>query len=168
MKILGAVLIIGACGGVGLTKAAAHRRFEKELENLITALEYMECELSYQLTPLPELCRKTAAMITGSIQELFHKLAQELEAQISPDVSACMSVASDKASKLSPQAMPLIVQLGQWLGRFDLSGQVKSLESITKQCKNTLKALQENRAQTLRGYQTLGFCAGAALAILFL
>ena len=60
IKLIGAALIIAGCDGVGFSMAAAHRREESALRQLIGALDYMGCELQYHLTPLPELCRSAA------------------------------------------------------------------------------------------------------------
>ena len=59
-------------------------------------------------------------------------------------------------------------QLGLRMGRFDLDGQLKGLESVRSDCRTQLKALEQNRDIRLQNYQTLGLCAGAALAILLI
>ncbi|MBQ9761650.1 MAG: stage III sporulation protein AB [Oscillospiraceae bacterium] len=168
MKIVGAVLIVAACGGIGLSKAAAHRRLEQELRNLIGVLEFMGCELQYRLTPLPELCRTAADVTRGTIRHIMEGLAQELEQQIAPDVSVCMAATLQKTQKTSPILTGHLERLGEWLGRFGLQGQLKSLDGLKAQCGDALKDLSFHRAERLRSYQTLGFCAGAALAILFI
>ena len=57
---LGAIMIIAGCGGYGFSLAARYRQQERTLSELINALERMECELQYRMTPLPELCRMAA------------------------------------------------------------------------------------------------------------
>ena len=156
LKLIGAVLIIAGCGGVGFSMAAAHRREENALRQLIGVLDYMGCELQYHLTPLPELCRSAATESGGVISQILLRLATELESQISPDAAACMNAAISKTPKLPSTA------------RFDLQGQLKGLEGARQQCRHDLEELSEDRTMRLRSYQTLGLCAGAALAILFL
>ena len=58
-------------------------------------------------------------------------------------------------------------QLGKSLGRFDLNGQLQGIEQVRAHCRRELSSLENGRDQRIRGYQTLGVCAGAALAILF-
>ena len=53
------------------------------------------------------------------------------------------------------------------IGRFDLEGQLQGLESVRVYCRDQLDNLAKDRDVRLRSYQTLGLCAGAALAILF-
>jgi len=57
-------------------------------------------------------------------------------------------------------------ELGGNLGRFDIPGQLRGLENTRKECCDKLQMLTQNNDSRLRSYQTLGLCAGAALAIL--
>lgn len=168
VKLVGAALIIAGCGGVGFSMAAAHRREEKALRQLIRALDYMGCELQYRLTPLPELCRCAAAESGGAVSQALVNLASELEAQVAPDAASCMNAALAKTQHLPQTARKNLLALGSSLGQFDLQGQLTGLEAARKQCRRELDELSKNRDVRLRSYQTLGLCAGSALAILFL
>lgn len=167
-KWIGAICIIVSCGGFGFSIGAMQLREEKTLRQLISALDYMECELQYRLTPLPELCRQAGADARGCIREVFWKLAGELEAQVSPDVETCMCAALHGTDNLPKHTMEAFQLLGQSLGRFDLSGQLKGLDAVRGTCRRRLEQLTNNKESRLRSYQTLGLCAGAALAILFI
>lgn len=167
-KWIGALLIIAGCGGFGFSLAAAHRREENTLRKLISALDLMECELQYRLTPLPDLCRMAGQETTGCIREIFLRLSAELDAQIAPDVERCMTAALSGAPDLPKHSYNAFVTLGATLGRFDLSGQLKGLEQVRAECRRQLEVLSTNREPRLRSYQTLGLCAGAALAILLI
>ena len=167
-KWIGALFVIIGCGSVGLAMSYAHRKEEKTLRQLINALDFMQCELQYRLTALPDLCRMTAGQCSDVLRCLFQCLACELEDQISPDVFYCMNSAIAKTPNLPPQTEASLRTLGRTLGRFDLVGQVLGLENARHNCRLTLEKLSENRDIRLRSYQTLSLCAGAALAILFL
>lgn len=168
VKLIGAAFIIAGCGGVGFSMAAAHRREEKSLRQLIRALDYMGCELQYRLTPLPELCRSAAAESGGAVSQVLLNLAAELDAQVAPDVATCMNAALSKTKGLSQRIKNNLRLLGSSMGQFDLQGQLTGLEAARKQCRRELEELSRDRDVRLRSYQTLGLCAGSALAILFL
>jgi stage III sporulation protein AB len=168
LKLIGAVCIILACGGMGYSMAAAHRREEIALRQLIGALDHMGCELQYRLTPLPELCRCAAEDATGCVGQVLQTLSDELASQVAPDATSCMRAAVEKVAKLPPSVRKALLMLGSSLGRYDLPGQIKGIEAVRIQCRTDLEALSENRDVRLRSYQTLGLCAGCALAILFL
>lgn len=167
VKLLGAVLVIAGCGGCGFSLAAAHVREEQGLNRLIAALEMMKCDLQYRLTPLPDLCRLASRAAGGAVGAVFSNLAKELESQISPDVESCMTAALAKAGPLPRQTGLQLRRLGTSLGRFDLEGQLKGLEAARTECQQELDRLGKNREHRIRSYQTLGLCAGAAIAILF-
>lgn len=167
LKIFGALCIVAACGGMGYSMAMAHKREEHSLRQLIGVLDHMGCELQYRLTPLPELCRCAAEETSGAVGQALKVLTQELESQISPDASSCMSAAVEKVNRLAPSVRKNLLTLGLSLGRFDLQGQLRGIEGVRAQCRSDLDALEKNRDARLRSYQTLGLCAGCALAILF-
>lgn len=167
LKLMGTVLVITSCGGIGFRIAANHRREEINLRQLIGILDYMQCELQYRLTPLPELCRQVANNFTGLLGNVFSALCEEIESQILPDLSACLSAVVAKSPKLTPLTQEELILLGKSIGRFDMDGQLKGIEAVRQDCRRQLVSLSYNRESRLRSYQTLGLCAGAALAILF-
>lgn len=167
-KLIGALLVIVGCGGFGFLVAAAHRREERTLRQLIAALDYMECELHYRLPPLPELCCQVAAESNGVVKSVFALLAEELENQISPDVDSCMNAALCKVRDIPQKTYDALELLGHSLGRFDIEGQLMGLEAVRQSCRQKVDELSQNRDIRLRSYQTLGLCAGAAIAILFI
>ena len=168
VKMIGAIIIIVACGSVGFSMAAAHRQEENTLRQLLNALEIMSCELQQRLLPLPHLCQIAGNTCRGDIARLFHKLSDELERQIAPDATVCVDIALAAFPKLPPITREVFTQLGISLGQYNMEGQLNGLQIAKKQCQNALDSLNQNRDNRLRSYQTLGLCAGAALAILLL
>ena len=167
LKVIGAVFVIAACGGIGFRIAANHRREETDLRRLIGILDYLECELQYRLTPLPDLCRQASKELSGLLSGVFSQLCTEMEEQVLPDISACMAAVVAKTERLTPLVKEELLLLGKSVGRFDLDGQLKGLEAVRVDCRRQLDSLCYNRDSRLRSYQTLGLCAGAAIAILF-
>lgn len=167
MKIMGAVLVFTGCGGFGFAMAAACRREEEDLRQLIRALEYMSCELTYRMTPLPQLCRSAAGTVSGCTAKVLLELSRELERQLEPDAQCCMHTVLD-ALEPPPVLRGLFAELGATLGRFDLPGQLRGLEGAIRAAELALRSHRERRSSRIRSYQTLGLCAGAAMAILFL
>lgn len=167
LKWIGTVMIVLCCGGFGFRLVSIHRQREKELRDLLAALDLLESELRYRLSPLPDLCCLVANSINGSIGRLFLTLYEELEHQIAPDAGCCMNVAVSH-SNLTSDTIRLLRELGRTLGRFDLDGQIQGIESVRNEALLALDKLTKDQDARLRSYQTLGLCAGAALAILLL
>lgn len=168
LKILGALFVIFACGGFGFSIAAAHKREVRTMRRFIFALDLMTWELQYRLTPLPDLCRYVSQSGTGPVEQLFTTLATELEGQVSPDVAVCVHSALDKLKNLPKLTVEGFLQLGESLGKFNVDGQLQGIASVRNECYQKLSAFTDNQDVRLRSYQTLGLCAGAALAIIFI
>ena len=167
-KLIGAILILTGCGGFGFSMAAYYRLQERSLRQLARALEYMSCELSFRLTPLPRLCADASQIADGCVSDLFMRLSAELDRQISPDAVCCMDQAMKQTPDIPDITAEILTELGLTLGCFDLPGQLRGLENCQRMTKNAMDSLSVNRDQRLRSYQTLGLCAGAALVIIFL
>lgn len=167
MKWIGAFLIILSCGGFGFYQGINYRREERSLRDLLRVMDLMECELQYRLTPLPQLCSLISREFHGPVGGLFRCLGQELDSQISPDVSSCLHSALIQSKDLPAQTKRLAEELGMTLGSYDLKGQLIGLDCVKLQCRDLLDTMSQNREGRIRSYQTLGLCAGAAIAILF-
>ncbi len=168
LKWMGAILIVAGCGGFGFLMARNISREVSALRRLMGILDYMSCELEYRLTPLPEALRKATVSQVGCVDRSLVFLAEELESQVAPDVISCMKAALIKSPEMPKRTRAMLEELGISLGTFDLQGQLKGLEAVRQNCSRELMELEENRAQRTRSYQTLGLCAGAALAVLFI
>lgn len=168
IKIIGASMIVLSCSSVGFKLASAYLREERYLKQFIGVLDYMECELQYRLTPLPELCKLAADQCNGALNAVLSSLSNELEAQISPDVQHCMNAAISAHKNLPVALENILVLFGRSLGKFDLQGQIKGIRDVRSECQQNLNKLAENKDTRLRSYRTLAICAGAALAILFI
>ncbi len=166
LKIFGALLIVAGGGMFGFSLASAHRREESALRSLLSALDFMQCELQYRLTPLPDLCREAGRQTKNGIGQVFLALSQELETQTHADVARCMDAVLLQTASLPLRARKALAILGSSLGRFDVQGQILALEGVRAHCRQELDTLTLDRDARLRSYQTLGLCAGAALAIL--
>lgn len=167
VRIVGACCIFVGCGSFGFAMAAASRREEAELRRLIAALEYMSCELSYRMTPLSALCRSAAQDSAGTVRLFLTGLACALERQTEPDVQSCIRSLLEELppSKLLNRQLR---ELGSTLGRFDLPGQLRGLESAIRSTEEALRTHRDGADGRRRSCQTLGLSAGAAMAILFL
>ena len=165
---IGAFLIVVGCGGVGISMVFFDKREMDALRNLLDAFRFMRNELSFRVTPLPELCRKAADICKGCVRRFFDQLAVELEEQMAPDVACCMTAALTKCPDIPEKTRKLLARLEVSLGYFGLEEQLSGLEALLVEGDALRQQLEKNRPQRLRGYQTLALCAGAALAILLL
>ena len=168
LKIFGGLLIVASCSALGFQIAGAYRLERQMLQQWISALDYMQCELQYRMTALPELCRQAASHGSGKVSTVLFLLADELDRQLQPDVRMCMDHALKKVPKLPESVRTAAEELGNTLGRFDTEGQLRQLEAARHSSRKRLEGLEKGAQERMRCYQTLGICGGAALAILLI
>ena len=80
----------------------------------------------------------------------------------------CMAAAIRESGELPNRIRSILAQLGHSLGRFDLEGQIQGIRTVRRRTEESLESIRKNRDERLRSYQTLGICAGAALAIILI
>ena len=168
LRWIGALLIMIGCGGFGFAMARNYKKQEKSLRQLIRALDFFSCELSCRLTPLPDICRKISESDSSSVGGVFSTLEKELGSQIFSDVINCMEVALGAVPDISTKCCALLRQLGMTLGQYDTEGQLSEIAAVKVECVRELESICVQRDVRIRNYQTLGLCAGAALAILLI
>ena len=166
LRIIGAVLVVVSCTGFGFLLAMNYKAEERSLRQLLDVLNRMECQLQYSMISLPELA-KSAAAVGGVLGEVFADFAEELDTNCYSSPFDCMNAELQK-QRIPPITNSLLLKLGKSLGSFDLDGQVKAMNAIRMDCEQQIKSLTENKDVRIRNYQTLGICAGAALAILLI
>ena len=167
IKWLGAALILIGCGGVGFRMAGEIRQQEKLLSQLIRILHFLEAELQYRLTALPELCRLASKESSGLLRELFQKLSVRISLLEQEDAAACMDIVLQAYPTLPGSVRKHLRHLGRSLGRFDLPGQLQGLRAVRSACQTELSRLRTNAEVRQKSYQTLAICAGTSLVILF-
>ena len=167
-KIIGIALIIFACGGFSFSIVCAHKNEVNYLRCLLRAISFMKCELEYRHAPMAEVCRNTADICQNKTGEFFKYLSEELDSQIYPDPQFCTNNALSKIKVFPNSVRECILQFSSTLGAFDLDGQIQELNRIEQLIEQSLDKLTFEQGQRLRSYQTLGLCAGAAIAILLI
>ena len=168
VKLLGAVCVILGCGGFGFMIAANARREISALRQLISALDFIECDLNYRMPPLAQLCRLAAAITNGCIKRLLLHMAEELDQQKAHSVDKCIIAAIQHCPELPPLTAQRVMELGKSLGKFDLAGQIKCIRGINVENTRILDEITSDHIARFRSYKTLALCAGAALVILLI
>lgn len=167
IRVLGAVctLLAGSCYAITIGKE--HRKKEGYYEQLLLILEHFVWELQTNMAPLPVCCAAAAHCARGEMAVLFDCLSQKLEKGEVNSAAQCMAECVAQQD-LPPQLTQRLLQLGDTLGRYDLSGQIGGIQSISQLCMRDLQALTAARGKSLKSCQALGLCTGAAVAILLL
>ena len=168
IRWFGAILVGLGCTSFGFSLAASYRREAAMLRNLYGVLVHMESELTYRMTPLPMLFRSVSESCTGILSELFRQMADEMAAHTAAHASDCVNSVLWRNPALPGKLRCILLELGNTLGTFDLSGQLRGIRLCQEDCSRELDTINRHLREQIRSYRLLGCCAGAALAILLL
>ena len=165
---MGAALLVGGCGAVGFSAAGRLARRVEVLRALLGALEGMERELSFRLTPMPELLER-AAESPPPAGELFARCRARLdELGERPLSQLWRESVEDTPLGLTGPALLALEELGDVLGRYDGEEQRAALARTRAELGRALEQAREESEKQGRMYRALGLTVGAMLAILLL
>ena len=168
VKILGSVLVIIGCAGFGFRAAAAHIREELCLKQLIFAIAAMKSHLKSRLIPLPTLCDVAGNTCGGAVGAALRRFSRKLDNCTSCNMRTLMEEILTDDITLPDKTRSLLLQLISGFGGFELEAQLRELDRQAGEISLILESMEKDRQSRLRGYKTLGLCAGAAIVILFI
>lgn len=168
LKIGGAILVIVGCSGFGILLSYHTKNETHALKYLISALDFIDCELSFRLTPLSQAFLRASEISVGCIQSFLISAAQEMEHCSQTDAAHCIGTALDNCNNIPPVTRTRIHCLAQSMGIFDLEGQIRCIRKENAENNRILMEIMCNQKERLKCYNTLCCCTGIALVILFL
>lgn len=169
MKLLGALLLAGGAAFLGFSAAAQLERRVKSLRAMLGALEHLERELTFRLTPMPELLETLSKQSPSPANAFFARCLAGLDTLGEHTLSDLWNNALEAAPMdLGEEDRRVLRELGGVLGRYDGEGQREALALSRAQLGQCLTTATEERTRLGRVYGALGLTAGALLVILLL
>lgn len=165
IRICGAVLIILGCGGFGFAMSHNLRREEQALRELVRGLEWMICQMQYQMPPVASLFLGAADAGRGVMSRILEQIGRKLEHQDASSVVGCIDAALKAVPNVPVKAAELLRLLGTSLGQFDMEGQIMQFKSTAALCQQELQRMNDEKDSRMRLYRTLGICIGVAVVI---
>ncbi|MCI8479172.1 MAG: stage III sporulation protein AB [Oscillospiraceae bacterium] len=169
LKILGAVLLTSGAAAFGFSAAGHLNRRVNSLRAILGALALMDRELSFRLTPTPELLALLAKRAQAPACHFFARCTSGLDHLGEQSLcqiwhTALVSYPMD----LSSEDCCTLEELGEVLGRYDGPGQRAALAEIHTRLNHSLANAEEERGRMGRVYGALGLTIGSFLAVLLL
>ena len=169
LRLIGAALVTLSASLVGFGFARGVRRQCAQLEGLLWALDFMQAELSARLTPL-QLFSALSACRQKDVALFFEAAGRALSVPSGCTVPVSFKRGFQASPGLSPgqEAVQTLYGLSTALGRFDLESQLAAIERAKGSITSVLLQLQAQKRARCRSYETIGICAGLALAVILL
>lgn len=168
VRIIGAVVTVGACSAFGFGVAFDYRRRVRELGDFLLCLQEMELALCEKPLPLPELLSRAGNLGKGNVYSVMRTFSDCLQKGAYADAAGCMRCALEQTTVDDRCLHRYLTELGRNLGRFDMEGQLQGLRSLSGSAGRKLLQLENEQSATVRIYRTLGIFGGMALAVLLI
>lgn len=169
VKLLGAVLVAAGAAAIGYTAVERLRARTAALRALADALELMERELCFRLTPMPELFADLAGRVLPPVDQFFQQCAEGLDELPRHTLGELwQSAAAKSLSALHRSDLKVLLPLGAVLGRYSGEEQRQAIAQTADELRRTLLAAEGEQRQRGKVYGALSAAAGALLVILLL
>lgn len=170
IRIIGAALVVLSSGAVGFCFARAVRLQCAQLEGLLWALDTMQSEMSARLTPLAQIFTMLSACRQKDTAAFFAEAGRALSTQPYCTVPVSFRRGFQQAKRFRPgdESVQALYGLSVNLGRFELESQLAAIERAKASVTAALLSLQGQKRARCRSYETIGICAGLALAVVLL
>lgn len=167
LKLTGALLVAGGVSALGFAAAGGLTRRVRTLSALAGALALMERELSFRLTPMPELLERLAERAAPPADALFVYCRAGLDRLGETSLDELWREGLETLSLRDGERLAL-EHLGAVLGRYDGEGQRAALAEAREELEQALAEAREERSRLGRMYRVVGTAAGTVLAVLLL
>ncbi len=164
----GAFLLLAGLGWAGWSAGRDLARQTALLRELMDGLARMEREMSFRLTPMPDLLDLIGQEAAPPLDCFFARCAQCARGGEVPFGEGWQEAAEMLEGNLDPAAISCILRLGRGLGRCDSEGESRLLGLALTELGDILKRAEKESHSRGRLYSVLGLTAGAFLVILLI
>lgn len=171
LRLLGSVLVIGACGTFGIAAWQTIVKNLRAIEAIQQALDYLSAEIQYHRTPVPVLIENLAHSHNIISAQIFNQMAKRLRCEQDKSFSYiwCKTI-QDMADKtgLDSETVRLLCDLCAYLGKYDVEAQQKGITYVQQRLKRQQEQLQREVKSRGKLYRTCGLAVGAMVVLLLL
>ncbi|PYG86810.1 stage III sporulation protein AB [Ruminiclostridium sufflavum DSM 19573] len=170
IKILGAVILIGATSFIGFFLASECSKRPRALRELQSLLQMLENEISYLSNILAEAFNRIYENTDFDTAVLFGEAARHLGSDGCTADFAWETAVEENYGRLSlnGEDRNILLSFGKMLGNSDLEGQLNNIRMISSQLKVQEIKAEEIKKKNEKMYRSLGVLSGLAIAIILL
>lgn len=164
------------CSAAGYMHAYDYHCRTVNLQSFLYAMKYLEDEVIYKKTPLPEAvktlgygkCSNGARLLFQAVAEDFDEKAS-FGAKKSFEESWCTNIKEmSEKTALMPQDTEILEEIGKMLGGSDYLGQKSIFERSGEQLSQLVNEAKEAENTKGKMYKGLGMAAGLLIAVLLM
>ena len=170
LKIIGAILIVGAASVIGLSASAKLSAQHRVLSAFARVLNIMNSEICQLLTPLDELLSKLSGIAPAPLDTFFKDCLSAMEkSRDTPfGIIWAKTVARATYLNLRPAERQVVSELGAILGRYSADEQSRAIAHAVRTIEAAATAAEAECSRLGRLYGRLGIICGIAIVIVFI
>ncbi|MEG0756526.1 MAG: stage III sporulation protein AB [Oscillospiraceae bacterium] len=169
LQLVGAVLLMAGAGAVGFCYVAKLNARVQGLEHMRAALQFMERELAFSLTPMGTIFKALSQWEEPPVGAFFARCHRGLTHLNEENLdSVWRTAAAEELPMLQSEDVAVLSALGAVLGRYDGEGQQKSLALTLERLGHCIENAKSERDRLGKVYGVLTLSVGAFLVILLL
>lgn len=171
MKLVGGLMVVGACGGIGDYYARRLERRVEELTQLYHKILELQGEIRYAATPLSEVMTELGKQGNDVITELFSRIAAEMEQTDGRSFAELVRETGSQVlrqSALTKQDKERFFRLGDSLGRLDITQQLLATEHYLSGLQREMEEAKRMKKERSYLYRSLSILAGGFLMLLMM
>jgi len=169
IKLIGAVLILFSASMVGWQIGRYYAYRPVQLRALLVALQMLETEIVYGLTPLNRAFVKVGQRVSEDVGKMFLFAAELLNTEKAQSAEEALRQAMGKLwthTALRKQERDVLTSLGQVLGSSDREDQQKHLRLAVTHLQGLAEEARLEQEKYEKMYKSLGFLGGLLVVIL--
>lgn len=170
MSWLGAIFILTACTWIGFEVAKKLTERPRQLRQLKVALQSLEAEIMYGVSPLAEVSEKISQQLPKPIASLFKGFARRLK-EGEKDAAKAWNKSLEETwpyTALLHQEKEVMKQFGTTLGKHEKMQQQKHIRLAMVHLEKEENEAKDKRVRYEKIAKTLGFLTGLLLIILLI
>lgn len=169
IKIIGIIIVLFGTTSLGIYKAGQYLSRLNNLYEIKKAFLYIQSEIRYLSTPLPEIFEGVAKKMRGPIRHFFERVANELKEKNGRELKQIWQESfaqTIKSEYLEKEAREEFLDAGGQLGCLERQAQEKSIEYFLKKWEFLIERRREEKNNRLKLYYVCGVMSGILMVIL--
>lgn len=166
--VLCAVIIL-ACGGLGVFKAASFSERCRDLQDIKDMLQILETEITYRKDPLVHAFARISQYKDNRAMALLEQCSRKMKQH--SELCSCWQESMKRVyqnSCLTAEDLLILTDMGMQLGKSSIQGQSSMFSLCNLKLDRQIEQAQEAKQTKGKMYRSMGFSIGAVIAVIFI
>lgn len=169
MRMAGALLLLIGTTAFGVYKGCLYNSRLDNLYEVKKAFLYIQGEIRYMNTPIPETLESAARRMNGRCRQFFSRVAEELNSGKGVELKQVWetNISSEiHGELLEREAVEALREMGGQLGCLDMQAQEKAIDYFLKKWDDLIEKRRKEKAEKLKLYYVCGIMGGLLMVII--